>query len=50
MLEVDNVKDVCEYYTVTMPTAADGLCTNELPRGRSWEEANTPSCVTVGRA
>jgi len=34
MLEVDNVKGMCEYYTMTMPTAVDGLCRNELPRGR----------------
>jgi len=44
------VKDMCQYYTMTMPTAINGLCRNELPRERSWEEARTPSCVTVGRA
>jgi len=50
MLEVDNVKDVCQYYTVTMPTAVNALCRNKVPRGRSWEEARMPSCVDCGQS
>ena len=50
MLEVDNVKEVCQYYTVTMPTAIDGFCRNKVPRGRSWEEARMPSCVDCGQS
>ena len=37
MLEVDNVKGMCEYYTIAMPTSVDGLCRNELPKGRKGE-------------
>ena len=41
---------MCEYYTVTMPTAIDGFCRNKVPRGRSWEEARMPSCVDCGQS
>ena len=41
---------MCEYYTVTMPTAINDLYRNELPRGRNWEEARIPSCVDYGQS
>ena len=34
ILEVDNVKGMCEYYALTMPPAVECLCRNELPKGR----------------
>jgi len=35
---------------MTMPTAADGLCRNELPRGRSWGDSQYAFMCDCGQS